>query len=128
MSHVTPGELFFSDSCLVGCGGFWQGRYFHTSFPDRIQKKKFNINVLEMMAIIICLKLWGRHFRGKRIQIYCDNLAICQVLSSGKAKCENLQDGLREIAFLAATMEFEFKTVHLESKSNLNESKSNREA
>ena len=72
-----------------------------------------------MLAIIICLKIWGRQLRGKRIKIHCDNLAICQVLSSGKAKCEQLQDGLREIAFLAATMEFEFKTERIESKSNL---------
>ena len=116
---LNPDELFFSDACLVGCGGFWQGRYFHKLFPDKIKRKNFNINVLEMIAIIICLKIWGNHFRGKRIQIFCDNFAICQVISSGKAKCENLQDGLREIAFLAATMEFEIRTVHIESKMNL---------
>ena len=30
-----------------------------------------------------------------------------------------MQDGLLEITFLAATMEFEIRTVHIESKMNL---------
>ena len=115
---LEPNEMFFSDSCLIGCGWFWQGRYFHALFPKRIQRKKNHINFLEMMAIIICLKVWGKSFKGKRIQIFCDNFAVFQVLSSGKAKCQYLQSDLREVVFLAATMEFEIRTIHIESKSN----------
>ena len=36
----NPDEIFSSDSCLSGCGGFWLGNYFHTNFPDVIEKKK----------------------------------------------------------------------------------------
>lgn len=111
-------NFFSSDSCLSGCGGFWQGNYFHSLFPEFILTKKWNINILEMLSIIICLKIWGKYFRGKRIQFFCDNAAVCQVISSGRARCELLQSGLREIAFLTAVWEFEIKTVHLESKSN----------
>lgn len=113
-----PDEIFSSDACLDGCGGFWNGNYFHVSFPVSYVRQKFNINTLEMMSVIICLKLWGKEFRGKRIQVFCDNMAVCQVVNSGKAKCEMLQNGLREIAFLAATYECEIRTVHLESKDN----------
>ena len=113
-----PDFIFSSDACLSGCGGFWQGNYFHSIFPEFILRKNLNINILEMLSIIICLKIWGKYFKGKRIQIFCDNEAVCQVISSGRAKCELLQSGLREIAFLTATLEFEIKTVHLDSKSN----------
>ena len=113
-----PDSIFSSDSCLLGCGGFWQGSYFHTNFPDFILERNLNINVLEMLSIIVCLKLWGKYFKSKRIQIFCDNEAVCQVISSGRAKCELLQSGLREIAYLAAILEFEIKTVHLDSKTN----------
>ena len=68
--------------------------------------------------MIICLKLWGCNFKGKRIQMFCDNQSICQVVNSGKARDEILQDCLREIAFLAAVHEFQIKMVHLESKAN----------
>ena len=110
-----PDSIFSSDTCLSGCGDFWQGNYFHSVFPDLFYNTKFNINVSEMLSIIICLKLWGKCFKGKRIQVFCENESICQVISSGKASCELLQSGLREIVFLAATMEFEIKTVHLKS-------------
>ena len=71
------------------------------------------------MAIIICLKVWGKRFKGKRIQIFCDNFAIRQVLSSDKAKCHYLQSGLREVEFLAATMEFEVRTIHIKVNQNI---------
>ena len=32
----NPDEIFSSDSCLSGCGGFWLRNYFHTNFPDVI--------------------------------------------------------------------------------------------
>ena len=71
-----------------------------------------------MFAIIICLKLWDKSFKGKKIQMYCDNQAICQVVNSGKSKCPILQDCLREIAFLAASYEFQVRMIHLSSESN----------
>lgn len=113
-----PDEIFSSDSCLIACGGFWQGEYFHVSFPESILNEKYHINILEMLAVLICLRLWSKCFRGKRIQVFCDNAAVCSVVNSGKAKCEILQNCLRELAFLTATAECEVRAVHLDSKSN----------
>ena len=113
-----PDEICSSDSSLQACGGFWQGKYFHTAFPQNFQNDHFHITILEMFAVIICLKLWRCNFKGKKIQMFCDNQSICQVVNSGKAKDEVLQDCLREIAFLAAVHEFQIKMVHLESKEN----------
>ena len=58
------------------------------------------------------MKLWGKYFKDKRIQIFFDE-AVCQVTS-----WVLLHSGLREIAYLAAILEFEIKTVHLDSKTN----------
>ena len=113
-----PDAICSSDSCLTGCGGFWKGCYFHREFPDNILDKKFHISVLEMLAIIILLRLWGHYFKGQRIVIFCDNLSVCQILSSGKSKSEPLQDCLREICYLAACNQFEIKTQHLASDEN----------
>ena len=113
-----PDEICSSDACLQSCGGFCDGKYFHTLFPEAFYAAKYNICILEMFAIIICLKLWGKSFKCKRIQMYCDNQAICQVVNSGKSKCPILQDCLREIAFLAASYEFQIRMIHLSSESN----------
>ena len=113
-----PDEICSSDSCLYGCGGFWLGKYFHVSFPTKFKEMNFHKTILEMFTVVICLKLWGSNFKGKKIQMFCDNESICQVVNSGKTKVEILQDCLREIAFLAAIHEFQVKLVHLDSKSN----------
>ena len=51
-----------------------------------------------MLSIIACLKLWVKYFKGDRIKNFFEHEAVCQVISSGRAKCELLQSGLREIA------------------------------
>ena len=61
-----PDEICSRDSCLQGCGCFWLGKYFHTSFPKNFLEKQFHITILEMFAVIICLKLWGSNFKGKK--------------------------------------------------------------
>ena len=98
----SPDSVFSSDSCLQGCGGFWRGKYFHSNFPSDFEQHGYSINVLEMFAIIVCLKLWGKFFKGKRIQIFCDNESVCFCLNTGKSHSEILQGCLREKAFLAA--------------------------
>ena len=113
-----PDEICSSDSCLEGCGGFWQGMFFHTSFPEHVKQNKYSINILEFYSIIICLKLWGQYFRQKRIQIFCDNLPVVMVINTGKSNCEMLQMCLREMAYQAAINQFEIRAVHLESSEN----------
>ena len=63
------------------------GRFFHAKFPNFIKSSKFHITALEILAIIICLKLWGRKFKGKRIIVFSDSNSACIVVNSGKAKC-----------------------------------------
>lgn len=114
----NPDEICSSDASLQGCGGFWQGKYFHSLFPQHFQNKIYHTTVLEMFAVILCLKLWGNNCKGKKIQMFCDNESICHIINTGRTQNEMLQSCLREIAFLAAVHEFQIKMVHLDSESN----------
>lgn len=114
----NPDTVFSSDACSDGCGGFWHGAFFHAKFPPQFMEKPFHITALEVIAIIICLKFWGSSFKGKRIVVFCDNMAACQIINTGKSRCHILQECLREICFLAAIYEFEIKSIHLDSASN----------
>lgn len=117
-SWSKPDSIFSSDSCLTGCGGFWNGCYFHTIFPENILKQSLHISVLEVLSIVICLKLWGKHFKGQRIIVFCDNLNVCQLINQGNSRSEMLQTSLREICYLAACNEFELRAQHLSSSEN----------
>ena len=61
----SPDAIFSSDSSLQACGGFWDGKYFHSKFPAKVTDRGYSINILEMLAIIVCLKLWGKFYVGK---------------------------------------------------------------
>lgn len=114
----APDAIFSSDSCLCGCGGFWNGKYFHVEFPSEIIQQNLHITALEMLSIIICLKLWARFFKGQKIVVLCDNQAVSQVINSGKSKSEFLQNSLREICFLTAINEFQLKGQFIEGITN----------
>ncbi|CAC5369965.1 unnamed protein product [Mytilus coruscus] len=46
-----PDEIFSSDSCITGCGGWFSGRFFHRAYPKFISEYKLHINCLELLAI-----------------------------------------------------------------------------
>ena len=99
-----PDEMFSSESCLKGCGGVWEESFSHAKFPEKTVDQKFNINILEMLSVILCVRLWGSFFKGKCIRIFCDNFPVCCVINSG-----------RELAFLNTIYECEVRVVHLET-------------
>jgi hypothetical protein len=113
-----PDEIFSTDSCLSGCGGFFNGRFFHSEFSEQIKRRELDIGMLELITVIVALKLWGIYFRGKRIIVYCDNLSVCQILNTGRSRSEGFQNGLREVCYLTAINECEIKAVHLSSEEN----------
>ena len=110
--------VFSCDSCLSGCGAVCGSRFFHCAYPINIMERQLSITCLEMLTVVVCLRIWCTEFSRKKIVIYCDNLATCIVINTGKAKCKFLQHCLREICFLASIHEFEVRTVHLDSESN----------
>lgn len=49
---------------------------------------------------------------------HCDNEAVANLINTGRARNVNLQDGLREICFLAAKHEFEIISRFLPGSQN----------
>jgi len=113
-----PDELFSTDACLTGIGGYFQGAYFHKLLPQFIVKEKWSIGVLELIAIVVALRLWSSCFKGKCILIQCDNEAVVQIINTGKARCSVLQEGLRELCYLSALAQCQVKAVHLAGVDN----------
>ena len=70
----VPDSVMSSDACLVVCGAWVEGQYFHAQFPDFILAHCPSINSLELLAIVVAIKLWGASWKGKRIRILCDNI------------------------------------------------------
>jgi hypothetical protein len=113
-----PDGIFSTDACLTGSGGYFNGKYFHVHFSSFFKEKNYSICVLELLGIIIGLRLWNSELKGKSIVVNCDNEAVCLVINTGRARCRLLQEGLREVCFLAALAQCQIRCVHVPGESN----------
>jgi hypothetical protein len=114
----APDLIFASDACLEGCGGTCGKEFFHSRFPQFIKNQELHINALELLAIIVCFKLWGSTWKGKQIAILCDNMTSVIVINNGATRDPFLQSCLREIAFLSAIGEFVVMASHIPGVEN----------
>ena len=113
-----PDEVAASDACLEACRGWCEGEYFHILFPDWVREAHLHINALELLTIMVCLKVWGAQWGGRKVKFACDNLASVFVLNSGKSKDVFMQGCLREICYIAALGQFEIRAVHVPGVDN----------
>lgn len=113
-----PGSVWSSDSSLTGLGGWSEKskQFFHYSLDDTFAT--WDINSLECMALLLCLKKWASQCVGKRILIYCDNKTTVAVVNSGVAKSNLLQTCLREIHHICALHSSEIRAVWLKTSEN----------
>ena len=93
-------------------------KLFSCKFPSFIVQQKLHINALELLTIIVMIKLWAKNWNGKRIKLFCDNETSVIVLNKGKTRDPFLQNCLREIQYLSAIYECEFKATHISGVTN----------
>ena len=72
------------DACLTGFGGCWNSYVYH--IPIERRHKILAMTQLEMLNILVALRIFGVHWKKQRSQVKCDNLAVVQVLTSGKTR------------------------------------------
>ena len=108
------------DACLVGAGGVHHSECYKTEFPDHIKigKGETNIAHLELWAVIIGIRLWGKELRGKIIKVKSDNEVVSTIINTGRSKDKKLQQLLRELVWWMSIHEMRIKTVHIFGKNN----------
>ncbi|VDI05143.1 Hypothetical predicted protein [Mytilus galloprovincialis] len=115
-----PDEILETDATLSGCGGwfFEKREFFHVEFPSFLMDLNLHINQFELIALMICVKVWSVHFVNRKILVRCDNQSTVMVLNSGCTRDAYMQCCLREILFYAAKYNFEIKAVHFPGVEN----------
>ena len=82
---MTHADSLYLDASLTGIGGVWASRVY-TSPLDLLPVQGLTIVHYEMVNFVIVLRLWGHFWRHSRVNIFSDNLAVVQVINSGKSK------------------------------------------
>ena len=115
---TAPDVVFTTDSTLTGCGGLTDNEYFHTPFPPFILEGGYSINALEILAVTVSVGLWGRHYAGQKILIYCDNKQAVLAINSGKTREALVGTCVRQLWLEVSTFGFQLKAVHLPGVEN----------
>ena len=110
---TCPDVVFTTDSSLTGCGGLTDDQYFHRRFPEFVLKQQLPIHVLEILAVTVAVRIWGRLYAGQRIQLYCDNSSSVLAINTGRTRDRFVGDCVRQLWLEVAKYDFQIKAVHL---------------
>ena len=105
------------DACLKGVGGVWNNRVYAAPVPTYANFQP-NITHLEMLNIMIALRLWATDWAGSSVTFHCDNLAVVQVVNSGKTRDKFLNACIRHIWFISAVHDIDLHLAHIQGHKN----------
>ena len=87
-------------------------------FPYQGVFRDYSIVHLEILNIIVACKIWAPQWENKKIQIFCDNLAVVEVLTSGRTRDETLATCAHNIWLLPAQFNIHFTFSHIAGVQN----------
>ena len=78
----------------------------------------YNIAHLEMLNVVVALKVWGQQWANKCVRLFCDNQAVVEVLSSGRAQDQILAMCVRNVWLLTASYNIALLVSHIQGTKN----------
>ena len=99
-----------------GCGGWSNSSWFQLRWPAAA--RSCHISFKELFAGLIAAAVWGRRWKGSRVQWLCDNQpAVCAV-SKRSCRDQDMMHLIRCLFFLEAWFNFELVAGHLPGREN----------
>ena len=114
--NLTCQSEIHLDASLTGLGAVFDNMIY--SLPFEKNYMGYNIVQLEILNILVACKVWATHWANKRIKIWCDNLAVVEVLNSWKSRDETLATCARNIWMLSAMCNFDIILFHIPGRDN----------
>ena len=97
---------------------FFDGRFFHSSYPSFIDTAFLSIASLEILAVVVSLKLWSEELRGQRILVRTNNQNTELAINTGRSRVPFVQSCLRELLFYASSFDFEMRALYIPGHQN----------
>ena len=114
--NKKPFEPVHLDASLTGLGGVHGQMVYALDIPKGYMN--YSIVHLEILNIMVALKVWGHYWKDKYIEVFCDNLAVVQVLQTGKARDSQLATFARNIWLLTSIFNIHLAITHIPGKKN----------
>ena len=101
-------------SALVNCGdaqphgggAYFGDQYWSRRFPDWLLDPNIPIHLKEFWVVLVSAWLWGEDWRGHMVYVFCDNVAVVEVLDKERPKDPRMLELLQEYLFVVCTRGF----------------------
>ena len=107
-------ESVHLDASLTGLGGVHGQMVYALDIPRDYMN--YSIVHLEILNIMVALKVWGHCCKDKYIEVFCDNLAVVQVLQTGRARDSRLATFARNIWPITSIFNIHLAITHIPGK------------
>ena len=104
------------DASLTGLGGHFGSMVY--SLPIPLGFMDYTIVHLEILNIVVAAKIWVTHWSNQKVQIFCDNMAVVEVLTTGKTRDKTLATCSRNLWLIAAIFNIDFIFSHIPGVKN----------
>ena len=101
---------------MEGLGGCYDSYVYALRIPRGFNN--YNIAHLEIINVVVALKVWGRMWANKSIQIMCDKMTVVEVLSHGRARDPIMATCARNVWLLAAMFNINIIVGHIKGLDN----------
>ena len=101
----------YLNASLTGLGGVYGSFVYTLPIPRGFHD--YNIVHLEILNILVACKIWASCWENKKVQIFCDNLAVLEDLTSSRTRDETLAICVRNIWLLSALYNIHFTFSHI---------------
>ena len=103
-------ELYKDASGMLGCGGYFQGEWFHHNWQPHHQQH-VSIQWQELFAIVAATLTWGHIWRQKCIRFYCNNLVIVNLWEGKFSKHPRIMSLVRTLCLTVAKNNFTVSNI-----------------
>lgn len=111
-------QLFTDAAPSVGFGGFYQGRWFASTWPPQIQDTLQSSALFELYPLVVAAFLWGKEWTASSIVVHCDNEATVQCINKGRSHAPALMPLLRRLTWISACDQFILIAKHILGSKN----------
>lgn len=125
--EVTPQEIVFTDASKTGWGCYWVGGDYEYGEEWPVDVKELHINILELQAILLALKILCTSVRNKLIHLFIDNTtAISCIRKGGSTHSLTCNAVTYEIYQYAWSKGITFKLAYCPTAENVNADRASR--
>ena len=109
---AAPDITFSSDdSGTWGCGASWGKAWLQLEWSKEWSER--SIAAKELVPIVLACAVWGKQWQGKRVLIWCDNLAMVQIIRGLASRDPLLMHLLRLLYFFMAAHSIQLTANHI---------------